>query len=304
MDEETLQFWRNIAIKMMEQVEKAIFPLIGKPEAGTVVQIGADGTPSKLIDLIAEDEVIEVLKETKKPIILISEEIGTIKINYDEDYLDIEELRNNPQENINLDEFYSTDKSQIIFLVDPLDGTSNAVKNIPSFGISIAIAEHKPGDELPSLKDIQMGFIKNFATGDVYETVKGKYALINGEPANPSNIVELNKASLGAFIYGTKFSKIHKIVERIRRMRILGSVAIELAYVGTGNYDAFIDIRGNIRIMDIAAAQLFVKESGGVISDNEGNFLNGSLTLDSRTSIVATGTDELHDKILELMDVI
>ncbi len=304
MDEETLQFWRNIAIKMMEQVEKAIFPLIGKSEAGTIVQIGADGTPSKLIDLIAEDEVIEVLKETKKPIILISEEIGTIKINYDEDYLDIEKLRNNAHKNINLDEFYSTDESQIIFLVDPLDGTSNAVKNIPSFGISIAIAEHNPGDGLPSLQNVEMGFIKNFATGDVYETIKGKYALVNGKEANPSNIVDLDKASLGAFIYGTKFTKIHKIVEHIRRMRILGSVAIELAYVGTGQYDSFIDIRGNIRIMDIAAAQLFVKESGGVISDNENNSLNGSLTLNSRTSIVATGTDELHDKILDLMDVI
>lgn len=304
MDEETLQFWRSIAIKMMEQVEKAIFPLIGKPEAGTVVQIGADGTPSKLIDLIAEDEVIEVLKETKKPIILISEEIGTIKINYGEDYLNIEELRQDPNKNVNSDEFYSTDESQIIFLVDPLDGTSNAVKNIPSFGISIAIAEHKPGDGLPSLNDVQMGFIKNFATGDIYETINGKYALVNGESTKPSDITDLDKASLGAFIYGTKFTKIHKIVEHIRRMRILGSVAIELVYVGIGKYDAFLDIRGNIRIMDIAAAQLFVKESGAIISDNKGNLVNGTLTLDSRTSIVATGTDELHDKILELMDVI
>ncbi len=305
MDEETLQFWRIIAIKMMEQVEKAISPLIGKAEAGNVIQIGADGTPSKLIDLIAEDEVIEVLKETKKPIILISEEIGTIKINYDEPgYLDIEKLRNNPQKNINSKEFYSTNEPQIIFLVDPLDGTSNAVKNIPSFGISIAIAEHKGGNEFPSLDDIQMGFIKNFATGDVYETIKGKYALVNGEDAKPSDVVDLNKTSLGAFIYGTKFNKMHKIIEHIRRMRILGSVAIELAYVGTGNYDAFIDIRGNIRIMDIAAAQLFVKESGGIISDNEGASLNGSLSLNSRTSIVATSTHNLHEKILDLMDVI
>ena len=82
MDEETLQFWRNIAIRMMEQVEKAISPLIGKPEAGTVVQIGADGTPSKLIDLIAEDEVItvvyqenlqEVIEEEKEPLFYLDD---------------------------------------------------------------------------------------------------------------------------------------------------------------------------------------------------------------------------------------
>ncbi len=50
-------------------------------------------------------------------------------------------------------------------------------------------------------------------------------------------------------------------------MRILGSVAIELCYVADGTYDAFLDIRGNLRIVDISAAKLIIEESKGIVTD-------------------------------------
>ncbi|MDP1551526.1 MAG: bifunctional NADP phosphatase/NAD kinase, partial [Methanobacteriaceae archaeon] len=134
MDESDLHFWKSIAIKMTNQVEKAISPLIGRKEAGEIIRMGADGTPSKLIDLVAEDEVIEVLISSKRPVTLISEEIGTIKINSSpNEYIDIEALRNAQEKNLrDTEEFYnSSNDPQIIFVVDPLDGTSNAVKKIP-----------------------------------------------------------------------------------------------------------------------------------------------------------------------------
>ncbi len=245
MDESDLQFWRSIAIKMTEQVEKAVSPLVGKKEAGEIIKMGADGTPSKLIDLVAEDEVIEVLLRSKRPVILISEEIGTIKINYSADeYIDVESLRNVQTQNSEPPEdFYkSSQEPQIIFVVDPLDGTSNAVKKIPAFGISVAVAEYIPGANLPSLSDVKMGFVKNFATGDFYESIEGRESSLNGKRIFPSVQDNLNQSSMGAFIYGTKFSQVNNICKIIRRMRILGSVALELSYVGNGAYDAIMDL--------------------------------------------------------------
>lgn len=307
MDESDLQFWRSIAIKMTEQVEKAVSPLVGKKEAGEIIKMGADGTPSKLIDLVAEDEVIEVLLRSRRPVILISEEIGTIKINYSADeYIDIEALRNVQTQNSEPpEEFYkSSPEPQIIFVVDPLDGTSNAVKKIPAFGISVAIAEYIPGANLPSLSDVKMGFVKNFATGDFYESIGGRESSLNGERVFPSVQDKLNQSSMGAFIYGTKFRQVNNICKIIRRMRILGSVALELSYVGNGAYDAFMDLRGNLRVVDIAAAKLIVEEAGGIVTDQEGKSLNGLLNVNARTSIIAAGNKNLHQEILKIMEVI
>ena len=50
-------------------------------------------------------------------------------------------------------------------------------------------------------------------------------------------------------------------------MRILGSVAIELCYVADGTYDAFLDVSGNLRIVDISAAKLIIEESNGIVTD-------------------------------------
>jgi len=307
MDESDLQFWRSIAIKMTEQVEKAVSPLVGKKEAGEIIKMGADGTPSKLIDLVAEDEVIEVLLRSRRPVILISEEIGTIKINYSADeYIDIEALRNVQTQNSEPPEdFYkSSPEPQIIFVVDPLDGTSNAVKKIPAFGISVAVAEYIPGANLPSLSDVKMGFVKNFATGDFYESIKGRESSLNGKRVFPSVQDNLNQSSMGAFIYGTKFSQVNNICKIIRRMRILGSVALELSYVGNGAYDAFMDLRGNLRVVDIAAAKLIVEEAGGIVTDQEGKSLNGLLNVNTRTSIIAAGNKNLHQEIMQIMEVI
>lgn len=298
MENADLMFWRSIAVKMTEQVEKAVSPLIGKKEAGDIIKMGADGTPSKLIDIVAEDEVISVLEGTSRPVKLISEEIGELEIgtensDFSDEFDDSSE--NSPE---------STSAKKIIFVVDPLDGTSNAIKNIPIFGISIAIAEYSPGKELPCLNDVKMGFVKNFATGDFYEGIRGQGAFLNGEKMISSPQTELNHSSMGAFIYGTKFSKIDNLSKQIRRIRILGSVAIELSYVAHGSYDAFLDLRGNLRIVDIAASKLIVEESGGVVTNQFGKALSGILNVKDRTSIIAAGNKELHEKIMTHMEVI
>ncbi|MDI9614276.1 bifunctional fructose-bisphosphatase/inositol-phosphate phosphatase [Methanothermobacter sp.] len=281
MEESDIYYWKSIAVKMAEQVEKAVAPLVGTPDAGEIIKMGADGTPTKLIDLVAEDEAIGVLENTDRPVTIISEEIGILHINQE-----------------------PPDEPRIIFVVDPLDGTSNAIRNIPFYGISVAVAEYIPGGDLPSLNNVVMGFVKNFATGDLYWAIRGHGAFLNDKKICASSQSSLNRTSLGAFIYGTRFRRVDSICRVIRRMRILGSVALELAYVASGSYDAFMDLRENLRIVDIAASKLIVEEAGGVVTNERGESIDGLLNVKARTSLIAAGNMELHKKIMQTLEVI
>jgi myo-inositol-1(or 4)-monophosphatase len=281
MEESDIYYWKSIAVKMAEQVEKAVAPLVGTPDAGEIIKMGADGTPTKLIDLVAEDEAIGVLENTERPVTIISEEIGILHINQE-----------------------PPDEPRIIFVVDPLDGTSNAIRNIPFYGISVAVAEYIPGDDLPSLNNVVMGFVKNFATGDLYWAIRDQGAFLNDKRICASSQSSLDRTSLGAFIYGTRFRRVDSICRVIRRMRILGSVALELAYVASGSYDAFMDLRENLRIVDIAASKLIVEEAGGVVTNERGESIDGLLNVKARTSLIAAGNMELHKKIMQTLEVI
>ncbi len=68
-------------------------------------------------------------------------------------------------------------KPKFIFLIDPIDGTSNAIKEIPAYGISIAVA-NVPDDRLATLNDVELGFISNFGNGNFFEAEKGKRMLV------------------------------------------------------------------------------------------------------------------------------
>ncbi len=149
-----------------------------------------------------------------------------------------------------------------------------------------------------------MGFVKNFATNDFYEALRGHGAFLNDERITSSTQKDLKRSSMGAFIYGTKFPKIDTICAIIRRMRILGSVALELSYVANGAYDAFMDLRGNLRIVDIAASKLIVEEAGGIVTDERGNLINGLLNVKERTSLIAAGNKYLHYQIMKTLEVI
>lgn len=276
MKEEEIKFWKVVSYQIIREVEEAISPLVGRKKAGETLKMGADGTPTKLIDEVAEEKVIEVLNNTGKSLTLVSEEIGELKI--------------------------GNGQSEVIFVVDPLDGTINAIKNIPVYGISIAIADafNKSLNSL-TIKDIEIGFVKNLATGDLYEAFKENGAYINGDKLIPSTQEKITGSSIGAYIRGAKTEYINKICNMVKRIRLLGSVAIELCYVADGTYDSFLDIRGNLRIVDIAAAKLIIEEAGGIITDENGENLNNKLNVKERTSVIASGNLSIHKDIINCM---
>ena len=106
--------------------------------------------------------------------------------------------------------------------------------------------------------------------------------------------------SLGGF---TKSGTIEasKLVDNARRMRVLGSVVLELSYIASGRYDAFLDLRGS-RIIDIAASKLIVEEAGGIITNKYGEKLNNKLSIHERAIVVAANTEKLHKQIIDILN--
>lgn len=277
MDENKIDYWLNISHKISDAVEETINNSRNDPDISSITKIGADGTPTHKIDEYAENAAINVLKNTKKSLILISEEIGEIKIGNDE--------------------------PEILMIMDPIDGTSNAVRNLACYGISIAISDisNKNIDEL-TLDSIEVAYVKNFPTNDVYTAVKNKGTKKNNKKINPiSNVKKVSHSTLCSYVYRAKSKKLSKLCSSVRRMRIMGSIAIEMCYVADGAYDAYLDIGEIVRILDIAASQLIIKENNGIITDYNGNFLSKKLKLTEKTSIIASCTPELHEDIISYL---
>ena len=115
------------------------------------------------------------------------------------------------------------------------------------------------------MNDVELGFISNFGNGNFFEAEKGKGCWLNNEEVHPSNTVNISDITLGGFTKSGTSAASH-LVDNARRMRVLGSVVLEISYVASGRYDAFIDLRGS-RIIDIAASKLILEEAGCIITD-------------------------------------
>ena len=165
--------------------------------------------------------------------------------------------------------------------------------------MSIAVANVPEGREA-TLDDVELGFVKNYANGNFYEAIKGNGAKRNGEPMTPSSENDLTKISLGGCTKSKPLS-VSKLVDTARRMRVLGSVVLELAYVASGKYDAFLDLRGS-RIIDIAASKLIVEEAGAIVTNKYGEKLDSRLSIYEKAVVVSAGNEDLHNQIIKIIN--
>ncbi len=293
MDAQDKKIATDLCYEIIKEVSRATRPYFGTPEAGETVKIGADGTPTSYIDVIAEEIVIRILKEANVYSYIVSEEIGELRLGKGtkRSISLTQELRR--------DDIPQEEKPRFIFLLDPIDGTSNAIKEIPAFGISIAVAE-VPEGRVATLNDVQLAFISNLANGNFFEAEKEKGCWLNNERVYPSDIINISNMTLGGFTK-TGTSEASKLVDNARRMRVLGSVVLELSYVASGRYDAFLDLRGS-RIIDIAGSKLILEEAGGIITDKYGEKLNNKLSIHEKAVVVAANNRILHKQMIDILN--
>jgi myo-inositol-1(or 4)-monophosphatase len=115
-----------------------------------------------------------------------------------------------------------------------------------------------------------------------------------------SAVTELDRSALS--IYGRKFNpgRMLTLGQKVRRWRLLGASALELAYIGCGRIDGFVDLRGTLRVTDAAAGMLICTEGGGRVSDLDGSPLRFPEEVTVGRCLVATN-GLMHEKIIEYL---
>lgn len=177
------------------------------------------------------------------------------------------------------------------WVIDPLDGTTNFLHDIPVFAISIALMD---GDE------VVLGVVYELGQKEMFSAVKGGGATRNGKSIRVKQTTELKDTLMATgFPYydfdrmQTFFKLLGSLFTKTRGVRRLGSAATDLAYVACGRFDGFFEY--GLSPWDVAAGALIVQEAGGKVSDYSSgdNYIFGKEILATSTAIY----DELYREV-------
>lgn len=233
----------NIMIKAAEKASKILIRDFGELEK---LQVSPKG-PSDFVtnaDKKVEKIIIEELTKSRKKFSILSEEIG--------------EINNSDKDNI--------------WIIDPIDGTTNFLHGVPHFAVSIALQSN---DEIIS------GLVFDPIKNEIFYAEKNNGAFFNNQRIRVSK-----KKKIEECLFGTGGKNEINFNLNTRKS---GSAALDMAYVGAGRYDGY--FQKNLNIWDIAAGIIIVKEAGGKINDIK-------YSVDKEIKILA-GSNSIYDKMLE-----
>ena len=262
-------YLKSLCDSIADAVSESIKGMVGNPASGVMIEMGADGTPTKSIDKVAENAVLSELRRSGSSFKVLSEEIGEVLIG---------------------------EKPEYFIHLDPLDGTFNAVKGIPFYAVSIYLSKD----------DCHFGYVYDLVGATKYyaEAGRGAYAEPGGNELKVSRTSDLKDFSVSAYTIRPNTSRIVGIGDTVRRIRTLGCTSMEMVMVASGKLDAFVDLRGMLRVVDVAAGRLILEEAGGVITNAAGEKLNldGSTTgkMWQRTDLIGSN-GLLHSDLLNLI---
>ena len=144
------------------------------------------------------------------------------------------------------------------WVVDPLDGTVNYFYGIPHFCVSIALRLRG---------EIMVGVIYDPMRDEMWAGQKGEAPRLNGEPFHVSDRADLSEAVISIGLAKTgetinaNFPLLQAMIHRVRKCRVLGSAALDMAYVACGRFDAYVET--GISLWDVAAGWLLIENAGG-----------------------------------------
>jgi len=183
-----------------------------------------------------------------------------------------------------------SDKTHM-WIVDPLDGTTNFLHGIPQFAISIALQRDDT---------IVAGVVYNPANDELYTAERGKGAFLNDRRLRVAARLRLAEAVVACALphHGrgdlAQFRKeLSLIQEKVAGLRRFGAAALDLAYVAAGRFDGYWE--RDLSPWDMAAGLLLVREAGGFVTDLDGNdamFVTGD---------IIAGNETMHREVLALL---
>jgi myo-inositol-1(or 4)-monophosphatase len=181
-------------------------------------------------------------------------------------------------------------------IVDPLDGSLNARRMLPSFSLSVAVASG------PTMADVEFAFVHDFGADEEHFARRGEGARLDGEELlarGPGYGLEV------VGIEGAKPERLIPVLDALQgkayRMRSVGSIAISLCYVAGGRFDAMMTGRAS-RSVDAAAGQLIAREAGAQVAFAGGG-LDVSLDLDARYHVAAGLDADMLATVLDAQKV-
>jgi myo-inositol-1(or 4)-monophosphatase len=175
-------------------------------------------------------------------------------------------------------------KADLVWVVDPLDGTTNYLHGYPQYAVSIGALVHG---------ELAVGVIADISRQVIFHASKGGGAWCGESRMDVSRIVDPGVALIGTGFpfrnpellprYIRQFTSVMRVASGIRRA---GAAALDLVDVALGRFDAFWEL--SLAPWDVAAGTLMIREAGGVVSD-----LDGSPEVVKHGSIVA-GNPQIH----------
>jgi myo-inositol-1(or 4)-monophosphatase len=260
--------WKRLLEDATERVQSLTSAVALSPDRTKVLGTGASGDKTLVADKEAEEELLRSLSRVDG-LRVLSEEAGSL----------------------------GDAKATPVAVLDPVDGSANFERGIPFYCTSVAIAEGN------TLEDVAFAIVRNLVNGDVYWAEKGQGSTKNGKRIRASAVGEPSAAVVAIDLSRGRTAMVKglaTLVGAVRRQVHFGANALELCYLAEGRVDAFVDLRGKMRVTDFAAAYLIAKEAGCFVTGGAGEALNPKLTLDERFSYVAAGSAGLHGKIMTL----
>jgi myo-inositol-1(or 4)-monophosphatase len=260
--------WLELCREAVGDLQRLLAELPTRAEREPVIGTGLGGDQTTAIDAAAEQAVVarlERLHEQGFDFTLVSEELGERSFGDDGD---------------------------IWIVLDPIDGSVNAKRDIPFFSLSLAVADG------PLMSDVAFGFVYDFGSGEEWTAVRGDGAWLDGirlGEAQPKEAIEI--LSFEATLTSSIAERVGGFVGVARRLRVMGSLALSLCHLAAGRVDGVCSLKA-ARAVDIAAAQLLIRECGFAVELFEAPpLLEAPLDVQARSRLVAGATPEVCERL-------
>jgi myo-inositol-1(or 4)-monophosphatase len=253
--------WLELCRAAVADVRGVLEELPTRVEREPVVGQGLGGDETTAVDNAAEEAIVARFRDLD--VTIVSEEVGRLG------------------------------DGETVVVIDPIDGSLNAKRGIPFFSVSIAVADGG------TMGDVHFAYVYDFGSGEEWVGTRGGGATVNGEPLGairPKDTIEI--LSFEATRTPLVARDAPKVAELAYRLRVMGSLALSLSHLAAGRVDAVCSLKP-ARSVDIAAAQLFVREVGLAIElfDDARPFEAAELDLEGRSRVAAAGTPELCRRV-------
>jgi myo-inositol-1(or 4)-monophosphatase len=254
--------WPTICSRIVAAQRHVLERTPGIAERTAYEGVGEGGDHTLVIDRECEDAVfaeLEALASAGASFVAVSEERGEV-------------------------EFGGGGAARVV--IDPIDGSLNARRTVPSHSLSVAVASGS------TMADVEFAYVYDFGAGEEFAASRGAGATLDGKQLQVgADSEQLELLGIESARPEHAVPALEALTGRVYRMRVVGSIAIAAAYVAAGRFDGMLSLRP-CRSVDAAAAQLIVREAGGTVAFGDVPLDRADLGLEARYPIAAAAGEQ------------